>query len=115
MSEAGPQPRVWIVDAYRAGEQTQLRALAEGLGWPFEIKTLAYRKYEMRTTLLRGSDLRGIDPARSDTLAPPWPDLVLSMGMRNEPVCRWIRDQSAAGRNWSFSGGCGRTRRISIW
>jgi len=108
MSEAGPERRVWIVDAYRAGEQTQLRALAEGLGWPVEIKTLSYRKFEMRTTLLRGSDLRGVDLARSDTLAPPWPDLVLSMGMRNEPVCRWIRDQSGGrtrlvflGRLWS--------------
>ena len=108
MSEAGPQPRVWIVDAYRAGERTQLRALADGLGWPVEIKTLSYRKFEMRTTLLRGGDLRGVDLARSDVLAPPWPDLVLSMGMRNEPVCRWIRDQSQGrtrlvflGRLWS--------------
>ena len=62
----------------------------------------------MRTTLFRGSDLRGVDRAASDPLAPPWPDLVLSMGMRNEPVCRWIRDQSGGrtrivhlGRLWS--------------
>ena len=108
MSEAGGQPRVWIVDAYRAGERTQLRALAEGLGWPCEIKTLRYRRLEMRTTLFRGSDLRGVDRAASDALAPPWPDLVLSMGMRNEPVSRWIRDQSGGrtrivhlGRLWS--------------
>ncbi len=108
MSDSDPRPRVWIVDAYRAGEQAQLRALAEGLGWPAEIKTLSYRKVEMRTTLLRGSDLRGVDLTRSDTLKAPWPDLVLSMGMRNEPVCRWIRDQSGGrtrlvhlGRLWS--------------
>ena len=108
MSEAGGPPRVWIVDAYRAGERTQLRALAEGLGWPYEIRTLRYRRLEMRTTLFRGSDLRGVDRAASDPLAPPWPDLVLSMGMRNEPVCRWIRDQSGGrtrivhlGRLWS--------------
>ena len=101
-------PRVWIVDAYRAGERTQLRALAAGLGWPCEIKTLRYRKFEMRTTLLRGRDLRGVDRPASDALAPPWPDLVLSMGMRNEPVARWIRDQSGGrakivhlGRLWS--------------
>ncbi|HDP89564.1 MAG TPA: nucleoside-diphosphate sugar epimerase [Thioalkalivibrio sp.] len=94
MPETGVTPRVWIVDAYRSGEQTQLRALAEGLGWPFEIKTLRYRKYEMRTNLFRGRDLHGVDTELSDGLAPPWPDLVLSSGMRNEPVCRWIRDQS---------------------
>jgi len=96
------------VDAYRSGEKTQLRALAEGLGWPYDIKTLCYRKYEMRTNLFRGSDLRGVDRTNSDALAPPWPDLVLSMGMRNEPVCRWIRDRSQGrtklvflGRLWS--------------
>jgi len=108
MSESGAFPRTWIVDAYRAGERTQLRALAEGLGFPFEIKTLRYRKYEMRTNVLRGSDLHGIDPALSDVLVPPWPDLVLSMGMRNEAVCRWIRNQSGGrtrlvylGRLWA--------------
>lgn len=108
MTEPDTGPRVWIIDAYRAGEKTQLRALADGLGWPCEIKTLRYRRFEMRTTLFRGSDLRGVDPAGSDRLAPPWPDLVLSMGMRNEPVCRWIRAQSGGrtrlvhlGRLWS--------------
>ena len=108
MSEAGQIPRVWVIDAYRSGEKTQLRALAEGLGWSYEIKTLRYRKYEMRTNLFRGSDLRGVDLETSDPLAPPWPDLVLSMGMRNEPVARWIRAQSGGhtrlvflGRLWS--------------
>lgn len=108
MSESESPPRVWVVDSHRSGEKTQLRALAEGLGWPYEIKTLRYRKFEMRTNLLRGSDLRGVDRANSDALAPPWPDLVLSMGMRNEPVARWIRDQSGGrtrlvflGRLWS--------------
>jgi mitochondrial fission protein ELM1 len=104
MSEPRQGPRVWVVDAYRSGEKTQVRALAEGLGWPYEIKTLRYRKYEMRTNLLRGRDLRGIDIARSDALAPPWPDLVLSMGMRNEPVARWIRDQSGGRTRLVFLG-----------
>jgi mitochondrial fission protein ELM1 len=92
------------VDSYRAGEKTQLRALAEALGWPYEIKTLRYRRYEMRTNLLRGRDLRGVDLAASDPLTPPWPDLVLSMGMRNEPVCRWIRDQSGGRTRLVFLG-----------
>lgn len=108
MSEPDVPPQVWIVDAYRAGERTQLRALVEGLNWPCEIKSLRYRKFEMRTNLFRGSDLHGVDLAASDALEPPWPDLVLSMGMRNEPVARWIRNQSGGrtrlvflGRLWS--------------
>lgn len=98
-----PIPRVWLVTGYRAGERSQILALGEALGWPFELKELSYRKTEFRTSLFRGSDLRGIRLRRSSPLAPPWPDLVISGGMRNEPVGRWIRKQSG-----------GRTRLVHI-
>jgi mitochondrial fission protein ELM1 len=103
-----PTPRVWLVTGYRAGERGQIVALAEGLGWPYEIKQLSYRKSEFRTSLFRGSDLRGIRLDRSSPLTPPWPDLVISAGMRNEPVGRWIRRQAGGktrlvhiGRPWA--------------
>ena len=106
--KAGVPPRVWVVTGYRAGERNQVLALAEALGWPFELKQLSYRKAEFRTSLFRGSDLRGIRLAHSSALVPPWPDLVISAGMRNEPVCRWIRAQQGGdtrivhiGRPWA--------------
>lgn len=97
-------PRVWVVDAYRAGEQKQLRALAASLGWPYQVISLKYRKWEVKTNLFRGRDLRGVDLARSSPLSPPWPDLVLSAGMRNEPVCRWIKEQSGGRSRIVFIG-----------
>ena len=100
---AGDPPRVWLGSAYQAGERSQILELAEALGWPFEVKELSYRKREFRTSLFRGSDLRGIRRQQSSRLEPPWPDLVISAGMRNEPVCRWIRAQSG-----------GRTRIVHI-
>jgi len=96
-------PVVWLIDAYRAGERAQLRALAEALGWSFEIKQLSYRKFEFLTNIFRGSDLRGIRLNESSPLQAPWPDLLISAGMRNEPVCRWIRDQS-----------CGKSRIVHL-
>ena len=96
-------PSVWLVTGYRAGERNQVLALGEALGWPFELKELAYRRSEFRTSLFRGSDLRGIRLDKSSPLAPPWPDLLISAGMRNEPVCRWIRAQQG-----------GRTRIVHI-
>ena len=45
-----------------------------------------------------GPNLHGIVPERSDPLEPPWPELVLTAGRRNEPVARWIRQQ-AGGRD----------------
>jgi hypothetical protein len=47
--------------------------------------------------------LAGIDRAASSELAPPWPDLVITAGRRNEPVARWIRRQSG-----------GRTRLVHV-
>src|SRR5689334_21611199 len=89
-------PRIWLLSGFRAGDNTQLRVLAETLGWPFETKRLAYRRFELLPNLLLGSTLVGLDRARSDALEPPFPDLVISAGRRNEPVARWIRDRHPA-------------------
>ena len=88
------RPLVWAVMCYRAGDNAQIRALAQQLGWTLEIKRLAYRPGGRLIDVWRGSNLLGIDRRRSSALAPPWPDLVISAAMRNEPVCRWIRDRS---------------------
>jgi mitochondrial fission protein ELM1 len=96
-------PRVWVVTGYRAGERTQVLALAEALGWPFEVKELDYRPAAARISLFRRTTLRGFRLGRSASLEPPWPDVVIAAGMRNEPACRWIREQSG-----------GRTRLVHI-
>ncbi len=108
ISPATNAPKVWLINAYRAGELSQMRALADALGWPWEEKALSYRKWRFRTNLFRGSDLSGIDLPQSAQLEAPWPDLIISAGMRNEPVCRWIRNQSGGktrivhlGRPWA--------------
>ena len=66
------------------------------MGWPFEIKRLTYRPTELLTNLLAPLTLLGIVRRRSSPLAPPWPDLIISAGRRNEPPCRWI--QARAGK-----------------
>ncbi len=85
---------VWAVLCYRAGENSQILALAEALGLPFEVKRLVYRPGGRLVDVWRGANLLGIDRKRSSPLEPPWPKLVISSGMRNEPVCRWIVKQS---------------------
>ncbi len=87
-------PRVWAVMCYRAGDNSQIRALAEALGWPFEVKHLQYRWWGYLIDVWRGTTLLGIVRRRSSPLQPPWPDLIISAAMRNEPVCRWLRQQS---------------------
>ena len=101
------EPVVWLLHGHKAGDNNQTLALAEALGWPYEIKRLAYRPWELLTNRLLQVTLAGTDPARCSPLEAPWPDLVITCGVRNEPVCRWIREQSAGrtrylhlGRPW---------------
>ncbi|MEP6388690.1 MAG: mitochondrial fission ELM1 family protein [Halioglobus sp.] len=101
-------PVVWLIDAYRSGERGQVRALVEALGWSCEIKALNYRTFVTLPHVLGQTTLRGITTNSAKMLHAPWPDLVVSCGVRNEPVCRWIREQSGGhtryvhvGRPWA--------------
>jgi mitochondrial fission protein ELM1 len=103
-----PPPRVWLLTGHKAGDNTQVVALAEALGWPFELKRFAYQPWELLSNRLLGVTLAGIDRAASTPLEPPWPDLIITAGRRNEPVARWIRAQSGGhtrlvhvGRPWA--------------
>jgi mitochondrial fission protein ELM1 len=88
-------PSVWAILCYREGDNAQILALAEALGLPFEVKRLCYRPGGRLIDVWRGANLHGICRKHSSSLGgPPWPDLVISASMRNEPVCRWIRRQS---------------------
>lgn len=87
-----PPPTVWALASHRAGETSQILALAEGLGWPYATKRVHYRPGI--PFFLLGASRLGMDPARSDRLTPPWPDLIISAGARNEPIARWIQSQA---------------------
>lgn len=102
------QPRVWGLLGRKAGDNTQVLALAETLGWPLTEKHILARSWELLPHLLLGGTLKGIDRQASSPLVPPWPDLLISAGRRNEPVARWIKQQSGGavklvhiGRPWA--------------
>ena len=79
---------------------------------------VAVREQEFSLPLVRAGNQSGAapDPRRYhrggvEILEPPWPDLIITAGWRNEPVARWIRGQAAAegqrvrithlGRTWA--------------
>ena len=101
-------PRVWLLMGHRTGDNSQVLALGESLGWPFEIKRFVYTSWERLVNLPISSSLAGVDKRRSSALAPPWPDLVITAGRRNEPIARWIRKRGVGrvrlvhvGRPWA--------------
>jgi mitochondrial fission protein ELM1 len=83
---------------HRTGDNLQLQALADGLGWPWEAKTLTWPKRPARWTPFYGRDasLKCLKPEARNDFGPPWPDLVLSIGWRSVPVARWIQMMSGA-------------------
>ena len=99
---------VWCLLGKKAGDNTQVLALAEELGWGFQEKRIHARSWELLVHLGAGRTLAGIDLTASAPLQPPWPDLVITAGRRNEPVARWIQRQSGGatrlvhiGRPWA--------------
>jgi len=105
---ADTAPLVWAVASYRAGENSQITGLANRLGARVVVKRLRYRATAGAVGLLRRVSRGGIDVAASDPLDGPWPDLIISAGVKNEPVCRWIRRCSGGrtrlvflGRTWA--------------
>lgn len=101
-------PKIWVLAGHKAGDNEQLMALVEALGWPCEVKKFVYKRHEIVPNMLLRTTLAGVDKERSSSLLPPWPDLVLSAGRRNEPIARWIKRQSGGktrivhvGRPWS--------------
>ena len=109
------QIRVWCLFGRKAGDNTQVRALAEELGCGYQEKFIEARSWELLAHLGSGVTLTGIKHAESSALEAPWPDLVITSGRRNEPVARWIRQQAGGKTGWYISAGPGRHCPPGIW
>jgi len=105
---ADGQITVWCLLGRKAGDNTQVLALAQELGFGYVEKHIVARPWELLMHISDRGTLAGIDRTGSSPLQAPWPDLVLSAGRRNEPVAHWIRQRSGGhcqlvhiGRPWS--------------
>jgi mitochondrial fission protein ELM1 len=86
---------VWLIIGPRAGDNEQTFALAEALGWPYEVKHLEFNRFELAAQILCGASLAGMNARKSSRLEPPWPDLILCTGRYTEAVACWIRNRAA--------------------
>ena len=90
-------PLVWVLQTARAGDSAQARALADVLGWSYELKTLSFNTLFNVPNSVLGASLLSLTPEAREVLGPPWPDLVIGVARRTVPAARWIRAQ-AGGR-----------------
>jgi mitochondrial fission protein ELM1 len=92
-------PSVWALLGHRTGDNQQVETLADALGWPVQHKQLTWRKRSIGWTPRYGRMGPSLAPLTGEAralIAPPWPDLVLSVGWRSVPVARWIGRESGA-------------------
>jgi len=94
--------RCWVLSGPKSGDRTQMLALAEALAARHAVvwseKTLRFRAWELMLHLWPRPTLAGLKNAHAAELTPPWPDLVLTAGRRNELVALWIRQRSPSTR-----------------
>jgi hypothetical protein len=77
----------------RAGDNNQLLALADALGWPFVQKSIAYNQLRRVPALRKGLTI--VAKESRGLIQPPWPDLVIGVGYGSVPVARYIRERTA--------------------
>ena len=90
-------PTVWVLTSNKPGHTTQSVGLAQALGWPYDEKALHFTRLatlHKRLFGAHGATHIGLDQARSASLEPPWPDVVIATGWRPARIARWIRDHS---------------------
>jgi hypothetical protein len=88
------QPRVWVLAGDKVGDNAQLSAIVEALGWSCTWKHLRFHaRYNKRRPFYRAT-VNHVDPGRSDAIGPPWPDLILTIGRRPSMAALWVRSKS---------------------
>lgn len=97
------EPRVWLLLADRLGDNAQVLALGERLGYSAEEKYLRHNKLYHLPNVIKAASLFSVLRESSSPLTPPWPDLIIMAGRKNVAAARWIRRRSG-----------GRTKIVTI-
>ncbi len=91
----------WVVSDGKAGMEVQCRGLAEALGFDPVVKRISVRRpWRWLPPLLISQPLARIDPA-TDSLDPPWPDVLIASGRQTVALSIAIRRQSG-GRTFTI-------------
>jgi mitochondrial fission protein ELM1 len=85
---------MWLILGDKAGDNAQVRIVADALGWPYTLKMLAFRApYVLGKPRFRVS-LYHVDRDRSDPLEAPWPELILTVGRRPSMAALWVKERT---------------------
>ena len=85
---------VWVLLGPHKGDNSQVLALAEGLGLPFRAIHLDYQWFAHVPAICRRVSISQLEVDTRSDIVPPWPSLVLGIGQRSVPVARYIQRES---------------------
>ncbi|MBE0454890.1 mitochondrial fission ELM1 family protein [Roseovarius autotrophicus] len=98
MSAGTTGPRIWRVLGDKRGDNGQVEMIADALsaarGWHSELRHLEMQPQWVLGKPRVAASLSHLDMGRSDALAPPWPDLILTSGRRPANAALWIKARS---------------------
>jgi hypothetical protein len=87
-------PLIWALVSDHPGDNAQVLALAEEIGIPFETKTVRYTVRKRLPGNNRRVSLLSLDRASRKQIQPPWPDLLIMVGPRSQPIGRYVKERS---------------------
>jgi mitochondrial fission protein ELM1 len=87
-------PRIWLLIGDKLGDNAQARAVVDALGWPYAVRQLFPKPEWVLGKPKFEPGLAHLDPERSASLEPPWPDLIVTIGRRPAMAALWVQDQS---------------------
>ena len=96
-------PLIWFIVGDRLGDNAQVETLVAGLDLEIARKYVCVKAPWIKGKPKVIPSLHHLDTAKSDTLEPPWPDLIITVGRRLSMVALWVQQQSG-----------GRTRLVLI-
>jgi mitochondrial fission protein ELM1 len=89
-----PPIRVWALLGSHRGDNNQILALAEALGFGFEEKQLAHNQLRRLQPALLGATFASLDAESRKLLEGEPPDLTISTGHRSVPAVRELKRRS---------------------
>lgn len=90
----GAQPVIWLLLADKQGDNKQVFSLADNLGYPYQTRFVYPKPRFAKGKPFFRPSVAHIDLARSDAIAPPWPDVIITIGRRPTMAALWIRRRS---------------------
>ena len=89
-----PQPRIWALLGPHRGDNNQVLALAQALGFPFEEKKLSYNALRRVPPSILGATFASVAKDARRLLEGEPPDLTISTGLRSVPAVRELKRRS---------------------